>query len=325
MFSTMDIDLKIMISLYLKRTIMLTWDVYMSMLAYIDEQDVSDYNTLVEIVKKINTSFTYDYHALNPCILRMTSEMVRTVEQTREAYPIISRILNRYSKNSMKLFTAYKQGEWLEPEAKAAVSRERLLYQDSEQYEQKKQEAKDLVESYQHSQYVVNRDDIDGFIDRGLKTNATWADKAVALNYAVGSRPIEIISKHSANFIKGSTDDEIIQIGHAKAKGEKRWLEAKATRIIKPLYRMRYDEFTRLLKDVRDEVDHDETVKTYREHLIENERLNKKYVSRMSKLIATDNPLNKQMYGRNSAYAARKSYPSLTHDKTSVCACMQSC
>jgi hypothetical protein len=163
----------------------------------------------------------------------------------------------------------------------------------------------------------VNRQDAVAYIKRGLKKDASWAEKAVALNWATGARPIEVISEHTSNFIPGDKDGEIIQIGRAKAKGEKQWEEYKQYRYkSRQLFHLTYKQFVTLLADVRRGVKHEET-EGYAARVEENKRLSRTYVSKMSRIGAADVPQTaKYGAGNSGIYIARKSYAGLTHDKS---------
>ena len=170
-----------------------------------------------------------------------------------------------------------------------------------------------------HPVVYISAEKIDEIVKRGLHKDVTWTEKAISLAYASGSRPIEVLSNASAQFKRGSNDNEMIQTGRSKAKGLVEYQKFMKQEIVKPINGMNWSQFQKLLTEVRSEVPQHtsssiSSLEEFKNHVAQNKVLSGKFVTKMGKMSQLDVPELKEAYGRGGIYVARKAFASATFD-----------
>ena len=295
--------------------------------AMVQDKDLKENESLYKNqIRSIGAEFMDETcTALKSCMLKLTAFLMS--EKTGKAqmdlitqiYPLISKILNVISKTPSTLFTAYNH-LITGAENKKKAKEDKVLWEDSDIHINKKKHAASLKNLYQDKVVQISSETIDNLIKRGLQDDATWTEKAIALAYASGGRPIEVLSNASAQFRKGANESQMIQKGRAKAKKIDEYLKFQTQEIVKTVNGMTWTQFEKLLSEVRDEVPQQDlditTEEQFKKHVELNKIISQKYVSKMGKMSQVDVPALKEAYGRGGVYVARKSYSSSTYDPT---------
>jgi hypothetical protein len=228
----------------------------------------------------------------------LTDDNVNRLAVCRKLFPVLSQWFTTHSKNPMHYVTKIRK--MLTSDELAVVKEECLLCIDKKTIQDLKDRYSTNLKKRLNNQARMPEEAIYKCIQIGLSRDASYNEKIAACLFAVGCRPIELLTM--STFTPGEVFG-VTQIGIAKAKNQEQFEANKNYRISKVLVGMTTDQFIYTWNSIRIQAP---TNLTFEERTEFNRKITQDVIRPMS------NFFEKQYLHR--CYIARKLYPTLVYN-----------
>ena len=230
--------------------------------------------------------------------LYLDDDSLPRLEVCRKLFPTLSLWLTTHSKNPMHYVTKIRK--MLTCDELAVIKQESLLTIDKSTIQALKDRYSTNLKERLNNQIRMPEEAIKKCIQIGLTPNASYNEKIAACLFAIGCRPIELLTM--STFTEGMVFG-VTQTGIAKAKNAEQFEANKSYRISKVLVGMTTDQFLHTWNSIRIQAPAN---LTFEERTEFNRKITQDVIRPMS------NFFEKQYLHR--CYIARKLYPTLIYN-----------
>jgi hypothetical protein len=228
----------------------------------------------------------------------LTDDNVHRLTVCRKLFPVLSQWFTTHSKNPMHYVTKIRK--MLTSDELTVVKEERLLCIDKKTIQDLKDRYSTNLKKRLNNQVRMPEEAICKCIQIGLSRDASYNEKIAACLFAIGCRPIELLTM--STFTPGAVFG-VTQIGIAKAKNREQFETNKNYRISKVVVGMTTDQFMYTWNTIRIQAPAN---LTFEERTEFNRKITQDVIRPMS------NFFEKQYLHR--CYIARKLYPTLVYN-----------
>lgn len=228
----------------------------------------------------------------------LTDDNVHRLTVCRKLFPVLSQWFTTHSKNPMHYVTKIRK--MLTSDELTVIKQESLLYIDKKTIQDLKDRYSTNLKRRLNNQTRMPEEAIQKCIEIGLSPGASNNEKIAACLFAIGCRPIELLTM--STFTPGAVFG-VTQTGIAKAKNAEQFEANKNYRISKVLVGMTTDQFIDMWNSVRIQAPAN---LTFEERTEFNRKITQDVIRPMS------NFFEKQYLHR--CYIARKLYPTLVYN-----------
>jgi hypothetical protein len=230
--------------------------------------------------------------------LYLDDDPLLRLEVCRKLFPTLSLWLTAHSKNPMHYVTKIRK--MLTPDELTIIKQESLLTIDKNTIQALKDRYSTNLKKRLNNQARMPKEAIYECIKIGMSRDASYNEKIAACLFAIGCRPIELLTM--STFTPGAVFG-VTQIGIAKAKNQEQFEANKNYRISKVLVGMNTDQFIYTWNSIRIQAPAN---LTFEERTEFNRKITQDVIRPMS------NFFEKKYLHR--CYIARKLYPTLVYD-----------
>jgi len=228
----------------------------------------------------------------------LTDDNVHRLTVCRKLFPVLSQWFTTHSKNPMHYVTKIRK--MLTSDELTVIKQESLLCIDKKTIQDLKDRYSTNLKRRLNNQTRMPEEAIQKCIEIGLSPGASNNEKIAACLFAIGCRPIELLTM--STFTPGAVFG-VTQTGIAKAKNAEQFEANKNYRISKVLVGMTTDQFIELWNSIRIQAPDN---LTFEERTEFNRKITQDVIRPMS------NFFEKQYLHR--CYIARKLYPTLVYN-----------